>query len=369
MSVHQTLLGPDGVCSVLAMGDAFGQISFWELGEKKNREGPLVLMKNDDPSMAIGNLDFDHQGNFCVASTDKKFLAVICFDGDLEEHVGHRKSLEKYLLENYGSKRPGQLEIMKTYKDLIKPKQASTTSGLTEIVESMQIEEPKKPVKHYKKGKRIDSSTTANVEANTQSFSQPLDSEIGLPPLILHPSGSNSQKLPEQEPIGSTLPEPIEKKKMDEEKFLIETDEKKPKLAASKPQVTNIVPEKETSKAFLPALPRLQDSGVWQDGKNKLQGNLQICYKAVLQDNPYTKVFVKDRWDTTVEGIATYIDSNKTFTVVYTLKGLLYILSTESGRRVEIPLKVDSLSKISLNVESYVLLLDASGKLKVITFD
>lgn len=92
---------------------------------------------------------------------------------------------------------------------------------------------------------------------------------------------------------------------------------------------------------------------------------VQICYKAVQQENAYTKVFVKDRWETTVEGIATFLDANKTFTVIYTLKGLLYILSTESGRRIEIPLKIDALSKISLNSENYLLLLDATGKLKV----
>jgi hypothetical protein len=87
----------------------------------------------------------------------------------------------------------------------------------------------------------------------------------------------------------------------------------------------------------------------------------------VQQDNAYTKIFIKDRWDTTVEGIATYLDANKAFTVIYTLKGLLYILSTESGRRVEIPLKTDSLSKIFLNDESYLLLLDSAAKLKVDT--
>lgn len=66
-----------------------------------------------------------------------------------------------------------------------------------------------------------------------------------------------------------------------------------------------------------------------------------------------------------MEGAATHLEANKSFTVVYTAKGLLYVLSTESGRRVEIPFKMDALSKISLNHMSYLLLLEANGKLKV----
>ena len=74
---------------------------------------------------------------------------------------------------------------------------------------------------------------------------------------------------------------------------------------------------------------------------------------------------MKDKWDTTVEGIATFIETNEVFTVVYTSKGLLYILSFESGRRAEIPLKIDNLSRVVLNEQSFLLLLETHGPLKV----
>lgn len=86
----------------------------------------------------------------------------------------------------------------------------------------------------------------------------------------------------------------------------------------------------------------------------------------MAQDNAYTKVFVRDRWDTTVEGAATHIEANKCFTIVYTTRGLLYVLSTESGRRVEIPFKINELAKLSLNQMSHLLLLEANGRLKVV---
>lgn len=227
-----------------------------------------MLLKNDDPSMTIGNLDFDLQGGFCLASTDKKFLAAVCFEADLEEHVGQRKSVEKLLVENYGSKRPGQREIMKTYKDVAKLKQASTTSVVTEIVETIQAEEPKKVMKHYKKGKRVDSSTAVPNEGTSMVATQPALSETAVTSASLQVTLPDAQKAIVSELSGPAAIEQSDKKKMAEEPLVADSDDKKPKLLASRPALPVALPERDTSKGFLPALPRLQDSGVCQYGNH-----------------------------------------------------------------------------------------------------
>ena len=213
--------------------------------------------------MTIGNLEFDPQGEFCLASTDKKFVAVVCFDGDLEEHVGQKKSTEKYLLENYGSKRPGHREIMKTYKDIVKNKQASTTSGVTEQVEPIQTEEPKKPVKHYKKGKRVDGSSGTLGEPANPLLLQPTHAEAGQAAPHVGAGGLPVQRDQPVEAKSTIVPEKEEGKKMAEEQIFNEIDQKRPKLSG--PTLPASIPEKDSSRSFLPTLPRLQDSGVWQN--------------------------------------------------------------------------------------------------------
>lgn len=224
----------EGIKTVFAMGDSFGQISFWEMSEKKMREGPLMLLKNDDQSMTIGNIDFERQGNFCVASTDKKFLIVSVFDADLTANVGQKKSADKFLLENYGSKRPGAKEIMKTYKDLAKQKDVIQPEP-----EPMKVEEPKKIVKHYKKGKRVDSVAT-EIQAETL----PIENEI-------------SEKIPEFR-IQSLV-----KSKLEDDAPKI-TSQKEAKLVAAVP----VQPPSEivSSRSFMCAINKVIESGYYAIG-------------------------------------------------------------------------------------------------------
>src|SRR3990167_2271362 len=109
------------------MGDAFGQISVWEVGEKKHREAPIVFLKSDDSGMTVENLEFDHSGRYMIGSTDKKFILVVCFGKEFEDNLGTKVSSSRYVEDHYGSSRAGAKEVMKTYKDLIKVKTLAPT--------------------------------------------------------------------------------------------------------------------------------------------------------------------------------------------------------------------------------------------------
>lgn len=82
-------------------------------------------------------------------------------------------------------------------------------------------------------------------------------------------------------------------------------------------------------------------------------------------ESPSTRLFIKDRWETTVDGSTVAIESNPLFTVIYTSKNLVYVIWTESGRRAIIPLKFEPLSRIFLNKSSHLLVLETNGRLKV----
>lgn len=223
----------EGIKTVFAMGDAFGQISFWEMNEKKMRESPLMLLKNEDQSMTIGNIDFEQHGNFCVASTDKKFLVVSVFDNDLTANVGQKKSVEKYLLENYGSKRPGSKEIMKTYKDLVKQKEAIHPEP-----EPMKIEEPKKIIQHFKNGKRVDKVLSQIQPENVMKVTE-LQTEFPGQQLVKAKHADTSQ---------------------------MEPDLKTPKLASTNTLPLPSTGDTGTGRAFMPVISKPVESSYFAVG-------------------------------------------------------------------------------------------------------
>ena len=237
------------------MGDAFGQVSFWEIGDKKCREAPLFLLKNDDSGMSIGNLEFDRRGNFCIAATDKKYLMVTCLDTDLEDSIGPRISIDKYLQENYGSARPGAKEFMKTFKDFVKP----LPQKLAPDLQAPPAEEAKKIVRHYKKGKVFDS--TADPLAAEQSAVRPPPPPADKQPMTFMRNLTVEDKNKMiQEELNIKQP-PSHLIKDDEDN----PSEKKLKTGGAQLRAPSqlAAPEKDGSqKFFLPGLPKLGESGV-----------------------------------------------------------------------------------------------------------
>jgi len=321
-----------GVSTVFAMGDAFGQISIWELSDKKLREAPLCLLKNDDSGLTIGSLEFDPKGQFLLASTDKKFLICAVFDKDLEELLGPRLSVDQFLLDNYGSTRPGTREHLRTYKDLA-PKAKP-------VIEAQPIPEPQKQVKHFKKGKLVQPEQPNNQTEDTlpqeEKTAKQASSTAGLGLSNLASSAGVAQN----------------------------------QAQSGGPQPVSTTVREDSTKAFMPVLQKLGESGVVNYSRLLVNTEgLQLLYKVAGSEGAlHTKIIVKEKWDTSVEGAVCHVELNDMYCIVYTAKGLVYILWTESGRRAELPLKVEGLAKVALK-NKYLLLLEATGKLKVIQLD
>ena len=164
--------------SIFAVGDAYGNISIWEIGDGSEMDAPLCLIKADDYNMTIENIEFEPSGEFLVASTDRKFFIVITF-GDHSELCSEKIPKDLYIEKVYGRKNFGNEESFKTYKDIVsgananmlaeslaKDKEVVLTSGekkgfgAQEIVAEPQAEEipvAKKPNKIvYRKGKKVE---------------------------------------------------------------------------------------------------------------------------------------------------------------------------------------------------------------------
>lgn len=61
-----------------AFGDAHGNITFWELSNDLNKKNaPLFLLKSDDVTITIENLDFSRDGQIMVGVTNKRFFVVV----------------------------------------------------------------------------------------------------------------------------------------------------------------------------------------------------------------------------------------------------------------------------------------------------
>merc|ERR1712046_467111 len=87
--------------TIFALGDAYGNISIWEFGEGSQRDSPLCLLKADDYNMTIENIEFDSNGEFLIASTDRKFF-VLCTFADHSDLFSYKINKEQHNLSKYG---------------------------------------------------------------------------------------------------------------------------------------------------------------------------------------------------------------------------------------------------------------------------
>lgn len=270
--------------TVFGMGDAFGQISFWEIGEKKLKETPIFLLKNDDSGMTIGNIEFEKSGKFCISSTDKKFIMVVCLDNDLEDAIGPKIPIEKYLQDNYGSARPGAKEIMKTYKDLVKQKpqtpvihgnsnqtlEPQSQSQKDSQLPELQPEEIKKIIKHYKKGKLLDPSAdsqsnvlpqgSGNSNSNVSASQKPPDITNSSIPFLSNMTVENSSKMILEQL--ERKPQPVNLSGLLDDDAPQPSDKKmKTHQIAGKTSTSSTMAEKDASRVFLPGLAKIGESG------------------------------------------------------------------------------------------------------------
>jgi hypothetical protein len=335
------------------MGDAFGQISLWELGDGKIRESPVCFLKNDEDEISIRNIEFDNKASVCYASTNQRYLIIMVLTEDFTKVIGTRIPLEKYLNDNYGTVRPGSKEVMKTYKDFEKAK----TSCVIEEEAAGGEEAPKK-IKHYKKGKRIDQPAEMSMETVG-------DGKVPSEPMVVEELVQVAvvgQKEGMQ--VAGVGPGTEGGKQGAGEGRGAGTDNEKRVKKEGKMHVDSR--EVEEVKNFLPGMSKMSDSGVIEWGKRGLTpGERQLMYKTVQQEKPYTKLYIKDRWETTVEGCLLNVVINRLYIVLYTHASLLYIVWAESGRRAEIPLKMENVSKLHLDKNNNLLVLEANGRIKV----
>lgn len=162
--------------TIFALGDAYGNISIWEHGEGSQRDSPLCLLKADDYNMTIENIEFEPNGEFLIASTDRKFF-LICTFGDHSDLFSYKINKESYNLSKYGKSNTYNEEDFRTYKDYafelentnllkiddIKKNESSKIENETELTKKNgetnkpedQVNKPKKIIL-YKKGKKVD---------------------------------------------------------------------------------------------------------------------------------------------------------------------------------------------------------------------
>ena len=82
---------------VFAMGDAHGNISLWVYREEK----PTCLLKSDDFSLTIENIDFSHDCELMIAVTNRKFFITVQLTDSL--FGGAKKILRRdYLKVRFG---------------------------------------------------------------------------------------------------------------------------------------------------------------------------------------------------------------------------------------------------------------------------
>ena len=162
------------IFTIFALGDAYGNISIWEFGEGSQRDSPLCLLKADDYNMTIDNIEFDSNGEFLIASTDRKFF-VLCTFADHSDLFSYKINKGEYNLSKYGKTNTYNEESFKTYKDFILDSENNQNSvNATKFDSSTinndldaqkntnddkkqedQVPKPKKIIL-YKKGKKVD---------------------------------------------------------------------------------------------------------------------------------------------------------------------------------------------------------------------
>ncbi len=64
-----------------AVGDAHGNITFWEFSNNpERRKEPVFLIRSDNFDITIEDIQFSKGGEFMIAVTNKRFFILVVFD-------------------------------------------------------------------------------------------------------------------------------------------------------------------------------------------------------------------------------------------------------------------------------------------------
>lgn len=326
-----------------AVGDAHGNIVFWELSNNPaKKETPIFMFKTDDYDVTIESIDFSRDGQVMIAVTNKKFFMVVCFDGF--EGMQKEKSLTKYefIQENCGDYDLSNFGF-KEFKEI------RTKNNLQKSIAVSNMNQPAKKTFYRKKNEAPSTKIPETAQTDNQALAKadetkkkPTENGTGQP-LIQNgiPSiFSNSQSQPSHNPNPTSIIN-----------FF------------NGPNQTTDKSKSKDLGSFQAEEPKLESGHIFHADRDYIQ------YKTIENSSVLTK-FINDKtaWTAAFDKPLKLVEFNSNLLIAYSEDNFLYFLDTFSGKRIKMRASVDNLFKMLLNPNSLILIVKKNGSLLLYDF-
>jgi hypothetical protein len=327
-----------------AVGDAHGNIVFWELSNNPTKkETPVFMFKTDDFNVTIESIDFSRDGKLMIAVTNKKFVILVYFEGF--EGFQKEKSLTRYefIQENCGDYDFGNFEI-KNYKEI------RSKNALQNSLATSNLNQPVKKTFYRKKNEEPSTKIAETAQTDLQGPSKIEEAKKRL----AEPINKSNQ--------GSSIPSTV--------------------FSANEKQLSNPVPTNNSIFNFFNGSNALidkskqKDFGNFQVEDSKIengyifpQGEGYLQYKQIEGSSVLTKFSNgNELWTAAFDKPLKNIEFNSNLIIAYSEDNFMYFLENQSGKRIKMKVFIDNIFKIILNKNSLILLVKKNGSLMLYDF-
>ena len=326
-----------------AVGDAHGNIVFWELSNNPvKKETPLFMFKTDDFNVTIESIDFSRDGQVMIAVTNKKFFIAVCFDGF--EGMQKEKSLTRYefIQENCGDYDLSNFGF-KEYKEI------RTKNNLQKSIAVSNMNQPAKKTFYRKKNEAPSTKIPETAQPENQPPVKPDETKK-------KPAENGSVQAPSQNGVSAVFNNTQSQTNHTPNPVSIINFFNGPAPANDKSKTKDL-------GSFQADEPKLESGHIFHVDRDYIQ------YKNIENSSILIK-FVNDKtaWTAAFDKPLKLVEFNSTVLIVYSEDNYLYFLDMFSGKRIRMRAAVDSLFKILLNQNSLVLIVKKNGSLLLYDF-